>query len=82
MFTLHLAGLSTPQTASQQAKSADGLQGGATSTRSAASAATINGVVTSFGPQFTVPAEADYGQPVLPNLIDPSEVTRPNSPSP
>ena len=72
-LTLSIAGLSTAQTASQAAKSADGLQGGASTTvaSSTAAVATVNGTLTTYAPQFTVPAEADYGAPLIPNIIDP-----------
>lgn len=51
---------------------ADGLQGGATATGVMSSpTAVIAGTVMTFRPQFTVPAEADVGATLKPNIYDP-----------
>lgn len=46
----------------------------ATSTTASELTATIAGQVVTYSPQFTVPAAADLGQTLLPNIQDPEAV--------
>lgn len=75
LFLTILPALSTAQasTASGGPQSADGLQGPATKSPAVTSPVVeISGVAHTFRPEFTVPAQADVGEPVLPNIKDPS----------
>ena len=80
LLVLTSAGLSSAQSATNAAgggpQSADGLQGPATKVSSMASMTSpvveISGVPVTFRPEFTVPAKADVGAPVLPNINDPT----------
>ena len=65
----------TSQTSS--ANAADGLQsttGGPATTTGDVATATIGGVTSTFSSQFTVPAAAQNGANILPNILDPQAV--------
>ena len=70
-----LSGFSSAQTDAGGPQSADGLKGGATASASASitpsPTAEINGTLVTFRPEFTVPAAADVGAPLIPTINDP-----------
>lgn len=53
---------------------ADGLTTDAGSATATVGTATINGSPTTYSVAFTVPAEADVGPSLLPNVLDPQAV--------
>lgn len=61
-FLSSLLALSSAQDSSSAATTASGFS------------TTLNGTPTSFRSIFTIPAEADIGQPVQPNVLDPTAV--------
>ncbi|KAI9663895.1 MAG: hypothetical protein M1821_007385 [Bathelium mastoideum] len=62
------------QAQTTSASSADALNPVATSSTASFGTATINGTPTTYREIFTVPAAADSGIPVLPNIEDPQAV--------
>lgn len=72
---LTITGIAQAQSSLSTSVGADGLSAPATPTASeTAGTATIAGVTTTYSPKFTVPASADVGAPLIPNIEDPQAV--------
>jgi alpha-glucosidase len=69
-FILALSSLVTGQSSTSGA--ADGLTTAGPTTTESIGTATVNGTPTTYSVAFTVPAEADIGPNLLPNVEDPS----------
>ena len=62
------------QAQTTSASSADALNPAQTSSSASVGTATINGTPTTYRDIFTVPAAADSGVPILPNIQDPQAI--------
>ena len=79
LFGLSVAGTALAQSSiASSTNPADGLQTQSASITVSAAAtvgtAVINGTQTTYSVQFTVPAAADIGQNILPNIKDPDAI--------
>lgn len=79
-FTIQLSKISnaeSPDVATSYDSTGGALAGKSTRstpTKTVTPIATGNGATTSYRPIFTVPAEADVGAPILPNILDPEAI--------